>query len=338
MDSTNPYQPAHLDPRSRRRSLVIIFSAGVGSILALILLNVVARPPRSAPIIDVELAPAAAVADIETTTLAPAAPVFAPATTVSESTVPTSTVPPSTVPPTTAPVTRSGPPRWFPPDTPDFVRAEVRDDESLDVVAPYAGGTMAYFAVTSRGSAACGGAVYRIEQGHGRELVSSARYLFPRGDGRWVVLSSNQGSECRPTTLTIIDTFNNTSREVPAAGWFAKWSPIAPRFILFDYLIVQFTLYDAPSATWLRVGVSSPFAAELASRTATRLEQPGWVMGQVAFLADGDLVAHIQCLPDACPKKDAITGWFYVVDGQVTGEEARVPADKAPPVSSYCGV
>ena len=72
MDSTNPYQHAHLDPCSRRRSLVIIFSAGVGSILALILLNVVARPPRSAPIIDVELAPAAAVADIETTTLAPA--------------------------------------------------------------------------------------------------------------------------------------------------------------------------------------------------------------------------------------------------------------------------
>lgn len=335
MDSMNPYQPAHPDPRSRWRSLVIILSAGLGSILALIVLNTVARPSRSAPIVDIELVPAAPAADVVTTTLAPATPVFAPVSTPPATTVPATTIPATTVP---APGTRPGPPRWFPPDTPDFVRAEVRDDESLDVVAPYAGDTMAYFAVTSRGSAACGGAVYRIEQGQARELVSSARYLFPRGDGRWIVLSSNEGVECRPTALTIVDTVNDTAREVPAAGWFAAWSPVAARFVLFDYLIRQFTLYDAPSATWLRIGVSSPFAAELASRTATRVEQPGWVMGRVAFLADGDLVAHIQCLPEACPKDDAVTGWFYVVDGQVTGEDTRVPADKVPPVSAYCGI
>jgi len=36
LDATNPYQPAHLEPRQRRRSLVVIASAGLGSILALV--------------------------------------------------------------------------------------------------------------------------------------------------------------------------------------------------------------------------------------------------------------------------------------------------------------
>jgi hypothetical protein len=181
--------------------------------------------------------------------------------------------------------------------------------------------------------------VYRVEQGHARELVSSARYLFPRGDGRWFVLATMRGSECRPGTLMIVDTFNDTARELAAAGWFNRWSPTEARFVLYDYLLGHFTLYDAPSATSARLSVAPPFVAELDERVGPRPDdRPGWVMGRVAFLADGELVAHIQCLADACPKRDSISGWFYVVDGQITGESQRVPDDKAPPVSFYCGV
>ena len=217
--------------------------------------------------------------------------------------------------------------------------AVLLDDESLDVVAPYANGTKAYFAVSRPGSTACGGAVYRVEQGRDRVAVGSARYLFPRGDGRWLVLASTQGSECRPETLTIVDTFNDTARELPAAGWFYRWSTAGVRFVLYDYLLGYFTLYDGPSATSVRLSVAPSFVADLDARVGPRPDDhPGWIMGSVAFLADGELVAHIQCLPDACPKKDSISGWFYVVDGQVTGESQRVPDDKAPPVSLYCGV
>jgi len=333
MYSVNPYQPAPADPRPRRRSLVVILSAGIGAILALVVLNTVVRPSPAAPIIEVELAPAA-VGDIDgaTTTL--------PLTVLPISTAPASTVPVTTVPVTTASApasTAPAPLRWFPPGTPDFVRAQIHDDENLDVIAPYAGGTEAYFAVTTRGSAACAGAVYRVEQGHDRELVGSSTYLYPRADGRWVVLSANQGADCRPTTLTIIDTLNGTARDVPAAGWFSFWSPTAPRFVLFDYLAGQFTLYDGPSATSQRLSVAAPFAAELDQRTGARGDQLGWRMGRAAFLSDGELVAHIQCQTEACAKKDTITGWFYVVDGQVTGEASRLPLDKAPS-GGFCGV
>ena len=246
---------------------------------------------------------------------------------------------PTTSLPGAPPSTVDRAPRWIPPDTPDFVRAVLLDNESLDVVAPFAGGTQAYFAVSRPGSAACGGAVYRVERGGARELVSSARFLFPRGDGRWVVLAGMLGSECRPGTLTIVDTFNGTVRELPAAGWFNRWSTVDVRFVLFDYLLGYFTLYDAPSATSLRLSVSRSFVAELDDRVGPRpADRPGWVMGRVAFLAEGELVAHIQCLPDACPNKDSISGWFYLVDGQVSGESQRVPLDKAPQESLYCAV
>jgi hypothetical protein len=318
MYSVNPYQPAPADARPRRRSLVVILSAGIGSIVALVVLNAVVRPSPAAPIIEVELAPAA-VGEIDGGT-----------TTIPATAVPIST---ASVPASTAP----SPLRWFPPDTPDFVRGQVRDDENLDVVAPFAGGTMAYFAVTTRGSAACAGAVYRVEQGHERELVGSSSYLYPRGDGRWVVLSANQGADCRPATLTIVDTLNGTARDIAAAGWFSLWSPVAPRFVLFDYLAGQFTLYDGPSATSQRLSVSSSFAAELDQRTGARGDQLGWRMGRAAYLSDGELVAHIQCQTEACAKKDTISGWFSVVDGQVIGESGRLPADKAP-TGGFCGL
>jgi hypothetical protein len=219
------------------------------------------------------------------------------------------------------------------------VRNVLRDDESLDVVAPFAGGTAAYFAVSRPGSAECGGVVYRVEQGQPREIVSSARYLFPRRDGRWVVLAGLLGSQCRPGTLTIVDTFNGSAREIPATGWFNSWSTADARFVLYDYLLGYFTLYDAPSATSMRLSVSPSFVAELDERVGPRPEgRPGWKMGRIAFLAEGDLIAHIQCQPDACPDKDSITGWFYVLDGRVSGESQRVPNDQAPQESFYCGV
>ena len=318
MDATNPYQPTGPDPRHRRRSLVILISAALGSIMALIVLNTVARPSRAGPALEIEYAPAAALLDETTTTTVPALPV-------------------ATL--NTAPSTNAAASRWIPPDTPDFVRAALLDDESLDVVAPFADGEMAYFLVSPRGSTDCGGTVYRIERGHGRELVSSARYLFPRGDGRWIVLATNDGADCRPGTLTIIDTTNDTARELPAAGWFARWSTADARFVLYDYVLGQFTVYDASSATSVRLVVSPSFASELDARIGGRpTDHPGWIMGHVAFLATGELVAHIQCQPDACPKKDPITGWFYLDGGQVTGESARVPADKAPPFSGYCSL
>ena len=348
MDATNPYQSAHLDSRQRRRSLVVIASAGLGSILALVVLNVAVQPSRPAPAIEIEIAPAASPVDSTTTTSVSALPV----STVSATSVPPTTPPPTFVgtlpaaPVTTTPVVTPGgppsttpPPRWIPPDTPDFVLAVLLDGESLDVVAPLANGTKAYFAVSRPGSTACGGAVYRVEQGHEREPVGSARYLFPRGDGRWLVLATTQGSECRPETLTIVDTFNDTARVLPAAGWLYRWSTAAARFVLYDYLLGYFTLYDGPSATSVRLSVAPSFVAELDERVGPRPDdRPGWIMGRIAFLAEGELVAHIQCLPDACPKKDSISGWFYVVDGRVNGESQRVPDDKAPPVSLYCGV
>ncbi|MEO8697100.1 MAG: hypothetical protein ABI658_26560 [Acidimicrobiales bacterium] len=339
MNATNPYQPVHLEPRQRRRSLVVIASAGLGSILALVVLNLVVQPSRRAPAIDVELAPAAPLIDANTTTVtvlpvSTSVPTSVPATTAPPTFVGTLGTSPVTTIPATAPIAR-----WIPPDTPDFVRAVLLDDESLDVVAPFANATMAYFSVTRPGSAACGGTVYRVQQGHAREAVSSARFLFPRFDGRWFVLASALGNECRPGTLTIVDTVNDTARELAAAGWFYSWSKTDMRFVLYDYLLGTFTLYDGPSATSQRLSVAPAFVAELDERVGPRPDnRPGWVMGRIAFLAGGELVAHIQCLPDACPNKDAISGWFYVVDGQVTGEAQRVPDDKAPPVSLYCGV
>ncbi|MEO5839227.1 MAG: hypothetical protein ABIQ73_23325 [Acidimicrobiales bacterium] len=344
MNATNPYQPAHLSPRQRRRSLVVIASAGLGSILALVVLNLVVQPSQPAPAIDIELTPAAPAAESNTTTVSvlpvsTAAPTSAPATTAAPTFVgtlgasPVTTIP-STTTPTKAPIAR-----WIPPDTPDFVRLVLLDDESLDVVAPFANGTKAYFSVSRPGSAACGGTVYRVQQGQAREVVSSARFLFPRFDGRWFVLASARGDECRPGTLTIVDTVNDTARELLAAGWFYRWSTTDVRFVLYDYLVGTFTLYDGPSATSQRLSVAPSFAAELDERVGPRpADRPGWVMGRVAFLDSGEFVAHIQCLPDACPKKDSISGWFYVVDGQVTGEAQRVPDDKAPPLSFYCGV
>ena len=343
MDATNPYQSAHLEPRQRRRSLVIIASAGLGSSLALVVLNVTVQRTRPSPAIEIEIAPAAPL--IDSTTSLPALPV----STAAATSVPPTTAPPTFVatlpaaPVTTTPVVPGAapstpPPRWIPPGTPDFVLAVLVDGESLDVVAPFANGTKAYFAV-SRPGTACGGAVYRVEQGHDRVAVGSARYLFPRGDGRWLVLATPQGSECRPDALTIVDTFNETTRELPAAGWFYRWSTAGVRFVLYDYLLGYFTLYDAPSATSVRLSVAPSFVAELDARVGPRRDdRPGWTMGRVEFLADGELVAHIQCVTDACQKKDSISGWFYVDDGRVTGESQRVPDDKAPPVSLYCGV
>jgi hypothetical protein len=347
VNATNPYQPVHLEPRQRRRSLVVIASAGLGSILALVVLNLVVQPSRRAPAIDVELAPAAPLIDTNSTTVtllpvSTAVPTSVPAPTAGPTFVatldgsPVTTIPATTIPATTPPAPVA---RWIPPNTPDFVRAVLLDDESLDVVAPFADGTTAYFSVTRPGSAACGSTVYRVQQGHAREAVSSAAFLFPRFDGRWFVLASSLGNECRPGTLTIVDTINNTARELPAAGWFYSWSNSDMRFVLYDYLLGTFTLYDGPSATSQRLSVAPPFVAELDQRVGPPPDnRPGWVMGRVAFLAGGELVAHIQCLPDACSKQDAISGWFYVVDGQVTGESQRVPADKAPPLSLYCGV
>ena len=344
MDATNPYQPAHLEPRQRRRSLVVIASAGLGSILALVVLNLTVPPTRHTPAIQIELAPAAPSIDSTTTTSVPALPVStSPSTTAAPTFVatlpaaPVTTVPVAPVsgsPPSTTPIRR-----WIPPGTPDFVLAALHDDESLDVVAPFANDTKAYFAVTRPGSTACGSAVYRVEQGHERERVGATSYLFPRGDRRWLVLATTQGSECRPETVTIVDTFNDTARDLPASGWFYTWSAANVRFVLYDYLLGYFTLYDGPSATAVRLSVAPSFVAELDERVGPRPDdRPGWIMGRVAFLAEGELVAHIQCLPDACPKKDSISGWFYVVDGRVTGESQRVPDDKAPPVSLYCGV
>ena len=334
-DAMNPYQPAHVEPRHRRRSLVIVVSAAVGSILAIVVLSVVVRPSRSAPASGIELAPAAPLIDTSSTTsVIGLSPTTVPRGTGS-STMPPAPIATLGAPPSTVTV----PSRWIPPDTPDFVRAVLLGDESLDVVARFENGTKAYFAVSRPGSATCGAIVYRVERGHDRELVSDARYLFPRGDGRWFVMATDQGSECRPGELTIVDTFNDTARALPAAGWFSQWSTVDARFVLYDYLIGRFTLYDAPSATSLRLGVSSAFVDELDERVGVVSDgRPGWIMGRIAFLAEGELVAHIQCLPEACPKKDSISGWFYVDDGQVIGESARVPEDKAPAVSFYCGV
>ena len=343
MDATNPYHPAHLEPRQRRRSLVVIASAGLGSILALVVLNVTVQPSRPSPALEIEIVPAAPLIDSTTSSSVPALPVStAAATSVPPTTAPrpfVATLPATPV--TTTAVSPGLPPtrRWIPPDTPDFVLAVLLDDESLDVVAPYANGTKAYFAVSRPGSAACGGAVYHVEQGHDRVPVGSARYLFPRGDERWLVLATTQGSECRPGTLTIVDTFNDTARELPAAGWFYRWSTAGVRFVLYDYLLGYFTLYDGPSATSVRLSVAPSFVAELDARVGPRPDgHPGWNMGRLEFLADGELIAHIQCVSEACQKTDSTSGWFYIVDGRVTGESQRVPDDKAPPVSVYCGV
>ena len=64
---------------------------------------------------------------------------------------------------------------------------------------------------------------------------------------------------------------------------------------------------------------------------------PYKITSEAAFGSPGLHVYRPEAL-DACPKKDSISGWFYVVDGRVTGEPQRVPDDKAPPVSLYCGV
>lgn len=323
MDAANPYQPVEVDPRRPRRSLVVIVSAGLGSLLALLALNLLAGGPRSEPSSDIELAPAAAP---ETTT----APVL-----------PVATVPRSgpTAPVGLLPSTVPLPPRWFPPGTPDYVRVAVLDNENLDVIAPIGDGSTTYFSVSARARSACGGSVYRITDGQPRELLNPTGFLFARGDRRWLAVTSYEGNECRPVVVSMIDTVNGTARDMPATGWFYAWSTANAHFVLYDYQIGRFTLYDAPSVTSLGLGVAPSFARELDALVGPRsVDRPGWVMGRVAFLPEGDLVAHIQCMADACPKNDTITGWFYVVDGQVAGESARVPLDKAPPLSSYCGV
>ena len=287
------------------------------------MLNLTARPPRSEPASDIELTPAAQ----------PAPTVTAPVATLSSAPTTMAPSPIGTMPPP------AQPPRWFPPDTPDYVRASIADNENLDVVAAIGDGTTAYFAVSARLRTACGGAVYRITRGSERELVDSTGFLFPRGDGRWLAITKFMGNNCRPVVVTVIDAANGTAREMPAAGWFNAWSTAHARFVMYDYMVGSFTLYDAPSLTSLGLGIAPSFAQALDAQVGARpADRPGWVMGRVAFLPEGDLVAHIQCAPDACPKNDTITGWFYVVDGQVAGESARVPLDKAPPISSYCGV
>ncbi|HUP74830.1 MAG TPA: hypothetical protein VM282_17435 [Acidimicrobiales bacterium] len=173
MDTRNPYQPDHLDPRQRRRSLIVIASAGLGSILAFVVLSLVVRPSRSSPT-ETELAPATPPIETNTTTSVSAVPVSsassssAPATTAAPTfvaTLPPLSITPPSSPPPGLPV--SPPLEWIPPDTPDF---------------------------------------------------------------------------------------------------------------------------------------------------------------------------DVQCLPDACPDNDPISGWFYIVDGQVSGESQRVPIDKAPQESFYCAV
>jgi hypothetical protein len=348
VDATNPYQHDGAEVRHRRRSLVEIVSASLGSILALVVLNLVVRGPQSTPVTEIEITPAAQRAPVipvatlssPTTAVATSAPATTvPATTspttLTSSTLPVATVPPTTVPPSTTP----GSPRWWPPNTPDYVRAAVLDSENLDVVAPVGDGNTAYFAVSARVRTACGGAVYRVVDGQERELIDGAAHLFPRNDNRWLVIASFTANDCRPQSLQIIDAFNATSQRMPAAGWFSTWSAAHARFVTYDYTIGRFTLYDAPSATSLGLGVAPSFTLELDERVGAAPEgRPAWVMGRVAFLAEGDLVAHIQCQTEACAKKDAISGWFYVVDGQVKGESGRVPADKAPPLALYCGV
>jgi hypothetical protein len=336
---TNPYQHDEIDLCRPRRSLLVVISAGLGSLVALLVLNVVARPPRTSPIAEIELAPAARAS------AAPVVPVATlPAQTVAmlpapavPTVLPAQVAPLPTVPP--APPVPAGPPRWFPPNTPDYVRVAVHDDENLDIVAPVGDGSVSYFSVSARMQTRCGAAVYRITEGSTRELVDASGFLFPRGDGRWLAITSYADNNCRPSSVTVVDTVNATSRLVPAGGWFYLWSTVHARFVMFDYEVGRFTLFDAPSATSLGLGVATPFVRELDERVGPRpADRPGWVMGRVAFLDEGDLVAHIQCQPDACADEDEITGWFYVVDGQVIGESARVPVDKAPPLSFYCGV
>ena len=341
MNAANPYQPDALEPRRSRRSIVVIVSAGLGSILALLVLNLTARPPRSEPASDIELTPAAQPAPNTATTVAitTAPNTTVPRTTAFVAPVATLSAPPPTVA-TLPPEARPGPTtRWFPPDTPDYVRTVIADTESLDVVATIGDGSTAYFAVSALRRTTCGGAVYRMTQGSERELVDSAGFLFPRGDGRWLAITKVTGNDCRPVVVTVLDTVNGTARDMPAAGWFSAWSTAQAQFVMYDYMIGLFTLYDAPSLTSSGLGIAPSFAHTLDAQVGPRrADRPGWVMGRVAFLPEGDLVAHIQCMPDACPKNDAITGWFYVVDGQIAGESARVPLDKAPPLSNYCGV
>jgi hypothetical protein len=264
-------------------------------------------------------------------------PTTAPIATAPATTEPSTAAPPTTtVPPT---VTTPGRPRWFPPNTPDYVRRVVLDNENLDVVAPIGDGATSYFAVSAAMRTTCGAAVYRVTDGQERELVDGAAFLFPRNDGRWLVTTNYTSDNCRPASLTIVDTFNNTSQRMAANGWFNSWSTALARFVTYDYQVGLFTLYDAPSATSLGLGVDPAFTFELDERVGPPPPgRPGWVMGRVVFLADGDLVAHIQCQTEACAKNDKVSGWFYVVDGQVEGESARVPPDKAPPLTFYCGV
>jgi hypothetical protein len=341
MNAANPYQPDDLGRRRPRRSLVVIVSAGLGSILALLVLNLTARPPRSEPASEIELTPAAQPLQTVTTVPITSAPITTiPRTTAFVAPVATLSAPPPTVAPLPA---GAMPPslttRWFPPDTPDYVRAAIADTETLDVVATVGDGSTAYFAVSALRRTACAGSVYRMTQGSPRELVDSAGFLFPRGDGRWLAITKVTGNDCRPVVVTVVDAANATAREMPAAGWFSAWSTAHARFVMYDYLIGLFTLYDAPSLTSLGLGIAPSFAQALDAQVGPRpADRPGWVMGRVAFLPEGDLVAHIQCMPDACIKSDTITGWFYVVDGQIADESARVPLDKAPPFSNFCGV
>jgi hypothetical protein len=347
MNATNPYQRDGRDVVRTRRSLVVIVSAGLGSILALVVLNLLGRPSGSAPATEIEVTPATQVvpvvpvATLPSPTMLPA-PSPAPVATAPATTEPFAVAPPTTVPaPTTAPPVVTSPlrPRWFPPNTPDYVRRVVLDNENLDVVAPIGDGTTSYFAVSAAMRTTCGAAVYRVTEGNERELVDGAAFLFPRNDSRWLVITNYTADNCRPDALTIVDTFNGTSQRMAANGWFNSWSTAHARFVTYDYQAGLFTLYDAPSATSLGLGVDPSFAYELDERVGPPPPgRPGWVMGRVVFLADGDLVAHIQCQTEACAKNDKISGWFYVVDGQVEGESARVPLDKAPPLSFYCGV
>ena len=79
----------------------------------------------------------------------------------------------------------------------------------------------------------------------------------------------------------IVDTCNDTAPAWPAAGWFSRWSTADARFVLYNYLIGGFTLYDAPSATSLRLSVSSAFVDELDERVGA-VSDGGQVIGESA--------------------------------------------------------
>src|SRR5689334_5342910 len=94
VDATNPYHHDGAEVRHRRRSLVVIVSASLGSILALVVLNLVVRGPQSTSVTEIEITPAAQ-----------GAPVIPVATLSSPTTAVATSAPATTVPATTSPTT-----------------------------------------------------------------------------------------------------------------------------------------------------------------------------------------------------------------------------------------